>query len=60
MSEVPNMSVGRHPAPEAIVEEQLDERLVSIEKELEADVLTFIGQLIYGSDDLIRNRRREH
>ncbi len=39
----------------AIIEDQLHQHLGDVEKALSADVLTFIGPIMYGVDDLIRD-----
>lgn len=44
-----------HPPPEAIVEEQLDNRISVLEESLQADALAFLGRIIYGVDDVIRD-----
>ena len=44
-----------HPPPEAIVEEQIDNRIRVLEESLQADALAFLGRIIYGVDDVIRD-----
>jgi len=39
---------------DGFVEQQLDERILAIEKAFDADALCIVGTLLYGIDDLIR------
>lgn len=40
--------------PEKLVEERLDALLGEIERGMNGDVITFVGQITYGGDDIIR------
>ena len=48
-----------HSPPEKIIESQLDEKIMAIEDTMQADVLTFIGSLLYGSEDVVRDQVEE-
>lgn len=43
-----------HWPPEAILEDQLDQRVAALEEELGCDVTAFVGRIVYGSDELVR------
>ena len=45
-----------HSPPEKIVEGQLDERIQAIEAVLEADVIAFVGSILYGLEDVFRDQ----
>jgi hypothetical protein len=47
------------PVPNDIVEKQLDQRLVELENEVEADILCFVGPIQYTIDDFIRDAIEE-
>lgn len=47
--------VTAHTVPEKLVETQLDAYLEELEELWSGDVLTFIGPIIYGAEDLIRD-----
>jgi hypothetical protein len=51
------MALGR--GASAIVEQQLASHLKSIERELGADVLTYVGPILHGSDDRIKDAVEE-
>ena len=44
-----------HTVPEKLIEDQLAGHLSEIETVLDADALTFIGPIVYGADDFIRD-----
>ena len=48
-----------HSPPERIIESQLDEKIKAIEDVMDANVLTFIGSLLYGSEDVVRDQVEE-
>lgn len=44
-----------HSPPEKVVESRLSKRIKAIEKSMEADVISIVGELTYGVDEIIRN-----
>lgn len=48
------MSVSNHQNSNKVIEDQLDERLVALEKHLNSDVIFFRGGISFGADDRIR------
>lgn len=49
------VDIAIHPAPEKIVEDQLDEKIQAIENVMEADVVTFYGSILYGLEEVFRD-----
>ncbi len=49
------MSILTQADSNAIIEQQLDEKIALLEDVLDADVLTFSGAIVYGTDTLIRD-----
>lgn len=48
--------VSIHSPPEKIVEGQLDGRIEAIERVMCGDVITFVGSLLYGSEEVFRDQ----
>ena len=48
-----------HTLPEKIVESQLDERIRVIEAALKADVIAFVGSILYGSESVFRDQMED-
>ncbi len=44
-----------HSPPEKVVESRLSKRIKAIEKSMEADAISIVGELTYGVDEIIRN-----
>lgn len=51
---MPDQSI--HSPPEKIIESQLDERIKAIEDVMHANVMTFVGSLLYGSEEAVRDQ----
>lgn len=49
------VDIAMHAPPEKIVEGQLDERIQFIEAVLKADVITFVGSILSGLEDVFRD-----
>lgn len=49
-----------HVNPHELVKDQLVDRIASLENVQDADALTFIGPLLFGVDDAIRDKWHSH
>ena len=47
--------VSIHSPPEKIIEGQLDERIKALEELLDGDVISFVGSLLFGCEDVFRD-----
>lgn len=47
--------VSIHSPLEKIIEGQLDERIKSLEELLDGDVISFVGSLLFGCEDVFRD-----
>lgn len=50
-----SQTAAAHTIPEKLIEDQLSNHVAAIESVLDVDIITFIGPIYYGADDLIRD-----
>jgi hypothetical protein len=56
---LPHPFIATNPGVDSVIQEQLERDLSALEKKLDADVMAFVGPIIYGADEKVRRAVEE-